>query len=188
MGFLSRVVLAFFFVSMSATSFDSGGLEYQSENFSLTINSDGSGELAVLYKDFGSKEEKGSIRKKELSYLRDKVMSNGLVEEASAEGVEIMERRLDFENYSLGGFVRAKSAAYGRIFDVFTLYKLEIEDKIYITPLNGLVGQATLSPGGEIVIRNNKYAFAWPTDAKLLEFNAAYKVKGISFRAELGKR
>jgi len=176
------------FVTTTATSFDPGGLEYRSEKFSLTINSDGSGELTILYKDFGSKEESRRHRKKDLANLKDSVMANELVVEAGRDGVEIAERRLDFDNFALGAFVRAKSQAYGRFFDVFTQYRLEIEDMIYITPMNGVVGQATLSEGGKVVIRNNRYAFAWPTHTTNIHFSATYKTKGISFRKELEKR
>ncbi|MDH5677709.1 MAG: hypothetical protein OEZ55_01350 [Nitrospinota bacterium] len=184
MGSIFKGLLAAVLVSTSATSFDPGGLEYKSEQFTLTINSDGSGELTVLYKDFGSKEDLRRVRKKELSYLKDSVMSNKLVAEASEDGVDIVDRRLDFDNYAIGAFVRAKSQAYGRLFTVFQHYVLEIEDMIYITPLNGVVGQASLSEGGKIVIRNNKYAFAWPTNTTNIQFTATYKIKGFSFRSE----
>ena len=44
-----------------------------------------------------------------------------------------------------------------------------------------------LSEGGKIVIRNNRYAFAWPTDATKLAFQAVYKTKGASFASEIGR-
>ncbi|MDH5639003.1 MAG: hypothetical protein OEZ04_10950 [Nitrospinota bacterium] len=188
MSSVFKGILALVLVTTTATSFDPGGLEYKSEKFSLTINRDGSGELTVLYKDFGSKEGTRRHRKKDLENLKNSVMSRKMVDEAEQEGVDIAERRLDYDSFALGAFVRAKSPAYGRLFEVFTLYRLEIEDMIYITPLNGVVGQASLSEGGKIVIRKNKYAFAWPTNTTHIQFSATYKTKGASFRSELKRR
>ena len=188
MGSLLKVSLAVLLLSTTATSFDPGGLEYYSEDFSLTINNDGSGELAIAYKNFGSKEERSSLRKKDLSNLKDSVMSNSYVEQASSEGVDVSERRLEYEGFTLNAFILAKSRAYGKLFQVFTHYKFEVQDMIYITPLNGIVGQASLSEGGKIVIRNNMYTFSWPTDTKNLTFTAVYKITGASFASELRKR
>ncbi|HEB72961.1 MAG TPA: hypothetical protein ENI77_10125 [Nitrospirae bacterium] len=164
------------------------GLQYAGEEFSLMIGGDGSGTLKVLYKNFGSKETKSYLRKKDLGLLRDTATSGQIVMDAKAKGVSITKRRLDFINYTQNGYVEARAASYRKIFDVFTHYKLEVNDKIYITPLNGTVHRAQLSEPGKIIIRDKRYAFAWPLDAKDISFKASYKIEGASFNYEFQKK
>ena len=183
-----KTVVTGFLFSLLAASFDPGGLEYEQEYFKLVISDNGSGELSVLYKDMGSKEQRTTLRRKDLDILRDIAMSAKVIDVAMEEGVVIVDRRLDFENFRMSAFVKAKSHAYGKIFNVFTHYKLEIQDKIYITPLNGRVKHAQLSDGGEIVVRNNKYSFSWPTSVKELAFTAQYRTEGASFNRELAPK
>ncbi len=152
------------------------------------IGGDGSGTLKVLYKNFGSKETKSYLRKKDLGLLRDTATSGQIVMDAKAKGVSITKRRLDFINYTQNGYVEARAASYRKIFDVFTHYKLEVNDKIYITPLNGTVHRAQLSEPGKIIIRDKRYAFAWPLDAKDISFKASYKIEGASFNYEFQKK
>lgn len=164
------------------------GLQYASEEFSLRIGADGSGTLKVLYKNFGSKELKSHQRKKDLAALRDTAMGIQVLRDAEAKGVTIKERRLDFINYQQNGYVEATAASYKKIFDVFTHYKLEVSDKIYITPANGIVHRAKLSKQGKIIVRDNRYTFAWPLDAKDISFKASYKIEGASFNYEFQKK
>ncbi|VAX22877.1 hypothetical protein MNBD_NITROSPINAE04-704 [hydrothermal vent metagenome] len=164
------------------------GLQYAGEEFSLTIGGDGSGTLKVLYKNFGSKEKKSHLRKKDLALLRDTAANDQAVIDAKAKGVSITKRRLDFINYAQNGYVEARAASYKKIFDVFTHYKLEVSDKIYITPVNGTVHRAKLSEPGKIVIKDKRYAFAWPLDTKDISFKASYKIEGASFNYEFQKK
>jgi hypothetical protein len=179
--------IAFLAASATATNFDPGGLEYQSETFSLTFDGDAA-ELSVTYNNFGSKEEKTPLRKRDLAHLKNAIMSETYVKEAADNGVEILERRLDFDNFMIGAFVKARAKAFSRLFEVFANYALEIDDLIYIIPLNGVVGQATLGEGGKVVIRNERYGFAWPADAKKISFTAAYKTTGVSFTNEMNRQ
>lgn len=164
------------------------GLQYAGEEFSLRIGSDGSGTLKVLYKNFGSKKMKSHMRKKDLVALRDTAVSNQVLIDAKAKGVTIKERRLDFINYQQNGYVVATASSYEKLFDVFTHYKLEVSDKIYITPANGIVHRAKLSPPGKIIVKDNRYTFAWPLDAKDISFHASYKIEGASFNYEFQKK
>lgn len=175
-------------VSILAIIWAGCGLQYAGEEFSLQIGADGSGTLKVLYKNFGSKEIKSHLRKKDLAALRDIAMSNQILLDAKAKGVTIKDRRLDFINYQQNGYVEATASSYKKIFDIFTHYKLEVSDKIYITPSNGTVHRAELSDPGKIIIRNNRYTFAWPLDAKDISFQASYKIEGASFNYEFQKK
>jgi len=164
------------------------GLQYAGEEFSLRIGADGSGTLKVLYKNFGSKETKSHLRRKDLTALRDTAVSDQVLKDAKAKGVSITKRRLDFVNYLQNGYVEATASSYKKLFDVFTHYKLEVSDKIYITPANGTVLRAELGEPGKIVIRNKRYAFAWPLDTKDISFKASYKIEGASFNYEFQKK
>lgn len=164
------------------------GLQYAGEEFSLRIGADGSGELKILYKNFGSKSIKSHQRKKDLAALRDTAMSKQVVRDAKAKGVTIKERRLDFINYQQNGYVEATADSYKELFVIFTHYKLEVSDKIYITPANGTVHRAELSKPGKIIIRNNTYTFAWPLGTKDLSFQASYKIEGASFNYEFQQK
>ncbi len=164
------------------------GLQYASEEFSLQIGKDGSGELSVLYRNFGSKETKNQLRKKDLDTLRRAAMDDQIVIDAREKGVALKNRRLDFVNYQQDGYVEATAAAYKDLFKVFTHYKLEVEDMIYIMPQNGTVSRAELSKPGKIIIRNNRYVFAWPLTATDISFHASYKLKGASFQYEFQKK
>jgi len=173
--------LAFFMISGC-------GLEYAQEKFSLKIGKDGSGEISIELLNLGSSHTKSRDRKKDLEDLKDAARSDKPILDAKKKGVAIKERRLEFVNYSLNGFVRATASKYRNIFKVFSNYELEIDDRIYITPKNGIVARATLSDGGKIVVRNNKYTFSWPRSTRDISFEAAYKIKGASFSHEYQKR
>lgn len=160
-------------------------LNYAGENFSLRISPGGAAELEIHYKGFGSAEVDSALRGRDLEILKDAVRKDDVVEDAAEKGVEIAARRLDFKDYSMGGYVKARAKSYKDLFKVFTHYTLEVEDRIYITPRNGVVKRATLSDGGEIVIRDNRYAFAWPLGTEDISFEASYKTEGISFSREL---
>ena len=191
MVLISKVLPAVFMTMMAAsgTSFEPGGLEYQKETFNLVVdNGNGEAELSATYSDFGSKEEKSIDRKRDMDYLKNAVVTRVFLKEAADHGVEILDRRLDFENFTLGIFVKAKAKQISRLFEVFALYQIEFDDMLYIIPLSGTVTQATLSPGGKIVVRNEQYAFAWPLDTQIISFTAVYKRTGVSFRSELSKQ
>ncbi len=177
---LSLALLVFFVISGC-------GLEYAQEKFSLKIGKDGSGEIAIELLNLGSSHTKSRDRKKDLEDLKEAARSDKLILDAKKKGVTVKERRLEFVNYSLNGFVRATAPNYKNIFKVFSNYELEVDDRIYITPKNGIVARATLSDGGQIVVRNNKYTFAWPRSARNISFEAAYKNRGASFSHEYQK-
>ncbi|MGK7344183.1 MAG: hypothetical protein ACNS63_00010 [Candidatus Nitrospinota bacterium M3_3B_026] len=160
-------------------------LNYAGESFSLRISPEGAAELEIHYRSFGSGEIDSALRRRDLEVLKDAVREDDVVKDAAEKGVEIAARRLDFKDYSMGGYVKARAKSYKDFFRVFTHYTLEVEDRIYITPQNGVVKRATLSGGGEIVIRNNRYTFAWPLGTKDISFEAAYKTEGVSFSREL---
>ncbi len=163
-------------------------LQYTGETFSLKIRPGGGGSLLVVYKNLGSGQEKFYLRTKDLDKLRLAFRSDEYIKKAAQENIEIINRRLDFIDYTINGHIEAETSDYKNFFRLFTNYTFEVDDKIYITPLNGTVTRATLSDGGEIVIRNNKYSFAWGLDAKDLSFTASYKVLGGSFKNELRKQ
>jgi len=163
-------------------------IQYSGEEFSLKILPGGEGELTVVYKNFGSEETQSIDRQKDLDLLRSAARDKKTLDDARGQGVEILNRRLDFVDYTVNGFMKAKANSYKDLFKVFTQYKLEIKDRIYITPQNGLVKRAKLSDGGEIVIRGDKYAFAWPLSATDLSFEASYGTKGASFSYDFNKR
>jgi hypothetical protein len=164
------------------------GIQYVSEKFTFKINPDGSGKLAVKYINLGSKEERTHLRNRDLRTLQDSAHSKEIIEEARAKGVKIIERHLEFVDFSLNGIIEATSSKYMKIFDVFTNYTFEIDDRIYITPHNGTVTKAELSEGGEIVVRNNQYSFTWPIGTSEMSFTASYKIKGASFSYEYQKK
>lgn len=166
-------VSAFFLVSCK--------LHYGGEEFALSISQDGSGSLSVYYNEISSDETLAHLRGKDLQLLKDLAQDPGYITKAAEQGVTIKSRRLDFVDYSVNGHVAAQATHYADLFKVFTNYELEVADRIYIIPLNATVGRATLSDGGEIVVRNKKYAFAWPKDAKSISFKATYKVTGAKF-------
>lgn len=151
------------------------------EEFDLSISQDGSGSLSVYYSEISSDETLAHLRGKDLQFLKDLAQDPGYIEKAAEKGVAIKSRRLDFVDYSINGHVVAQASHYADLFKVFTNYELEVADRIYIIPLNATVGRATLSDGGEIVVRNKKYAFAWPKDAKSISFKATYKATGAKF-------
>ena len=178
--------VAFSVMAASGTSFEPGGLEYQKETVNLTL-SDNETEFSATYSDFGSKEEKSLNRKRDLDYLKNAVVTRVFIKEAADHGVEILDRRLDYNNYNVGIFVKAKAKQISRLFEVFALYEVEFDDMLYIIPLNGTVTQATLSGEGKIMVRNDRYAFAWPLNTPNISFTAVYKTTGVSFSSELSK-
>lgn len=185
---VKRVIALIGAAAVSAPLWVGCGLQYASEEFSLQIGKDGSGELSVLYKNFGSKETNNQLRKKDLDTLRQAGMDDQIIIDAREKGVVLKNRRLDFVNYQQDGYVEAAAASYKDLFKVFTHYKLEVEDMIYITPQNGTVSRAELSKPGKIIIRNKRYAFAWPLDTKDISFQASYKIEGASFNYEFQKK
>lgn len=154
----------------------------------MKIYPGGAGELKALYKNLGSTETQSLKRKEDLNLLRNSVSDDEVVKEAREKNVEITGRRLDFVDYQVNGFVKAKAGSYKDLFGVFTNYKLEVDDKIYIIPQNGIVKRAELSEGGEIVIKDNSYAFAWPLGTRDISFEATYKTDSISFSHEFRKQ
>ncbi len=166
---------------MAAFSLGSCKLQYVGEEFNLSISQDGSGSLSVYYNEISSNETLSHLRGRDLQFLKDMAHDPAYVKKAADAGVTLKTRRLDFVDYSINGFVEAQANDYANLFKVFTNYELEVDDRIYIIPINGTVNRATLSDGGEIVVRNKKYAFAWPIDAKSISFKATYKVTGVKF-------
>ncbi len=184
---IKRVIALIGAAAVSAPLWVGCGLQYASEEFSLEIGKDGSGKLSVLYKNFGSKETINRLRKKDLEDLRQAALDDKIIIDARKKGVELKNRRLDFVNYQQNAYVEAEAASYKDLFKVFTHYKLEVEDRIYITPQNGIVIRAELSKPGKIIIRNKRYAFAWPLAATDISFHASYQLKGASFKYEFQK-
>lgn len=174
--------LAFFCAFVAITlSLVSCKLQYTGEEFNLSISQDGAGSLSVYYNEISSDETLTHLRGRDLQFLKDMAQDPSYIEKAADKGVTIKSRRLDFVEYSVNGYVEAQAKDYTNLFKVFTNYELEVADRIYIIPINGTVSRATLSDGGEIVIRNKKYAFAWPKDAKSITFKASYKIAGTKF-------
>jgi len=163
-------------------------LQYAGESFSLKIEPNGGGSLSVVYKNLGSAQEKFYLRTKDLDELRLAFRNDEYIKKAAKENIKIINHRLDFIDYTINGNIEAETDDYKNFFRLFTNYTFEVADRIYITPLNGTVTRATLSEGGEIVVRNNKYSFAWGLDTKDLSFTASYKVLGASFKNELRKQ
>ncbi|MBI5815062.1 MAG: hypothetical protein HZB29_05575 [Nitrospinae bacterium] len=163
-------------------------LEYDGEEFSLKIKPDGSGELAVTYLNFGSQETMSHLRRKDLDALRDLAQNPEHVKKAAGDGVTITSRRLDFVESAIHGYAEASARQYADLFKVFTNYKLEISNKIYIIPMNGAVLRATLSEGGVITVKNKRYAFAWPLEATDISFKATYKTGGARYIFDLEKQ
>jgi len=182
-GWRMMAVLAASFLPLAGC-----GLEYAGESFTMSINKDGSGVLSVQYKNFGSSEKKSHLRQSDLNELRDAAQGEKYVSRARENGVDIKDRRLEFVNYTLNGYLEAEAGSYHDFFKVFTHYKLEIDDRMYLTPLNGTVSRAKLGKGGQIVIRNKRYAFAWPLGTKEIAFDASYIITGASFSYEYQKR
>lgn len=166
---------------IAAVSLASCKLQYGGEEFNLSISQDGSGSLSVYYNEISSGETLSHLRGKDLQLLKDMANDPAYIKQAADKGVTVKTRRLDFVDYSINGYVEAHANDYTSLFKVFTNYELEVDDRIYVVPLNGTVNRATLSDGGEIVVRNKKYAFAWPRDAKNVSFKATYKITGIKF-------
>jgi len=171
-------------VMMMALSAIGCNIQYTNEDFKLVIAPDGSGELAITIKNIGSVNSESHLRQKDLRELQDAARGDESVKEAAAKGVALKQRRLEFVDYRLDGYVEAGAKKYRDLFEVFTNYSLEMDDRIYLIPLNGSVARAELSEGGEIVVRNGRYAFAWPLESKTLSFTAAYKVRGTPFSYE----
>lgn len=171
--FYALIIAALFLVSCK--------LHYIGEEFDLSISENGSGSLTVYYSEISSDETLAHLRGKDLQFLKDLAQDPSYISKAAEKGVSIKSRRLDFVDYSINGHVTASANDYADLFKVFTNYELEIADRIYIIPLNATVARATLSEGGEIVVRNKKYAFAWPRDAKKISFKATYKATGSKF-------
>lgn len=163
-------------------------LQYHGEDFSLKISPNGGGNLSVTYKNFGSGQEKSYLRTDDLDKLRDAFRNDEYIKKAANEKVKVISRRLDFVDYTLNAHIVVKAGDYKNFFKLFTNYSFEIDDKMYITPKNGVVSRATLSDGGEIVVRGNKYSFAWPLGTRDLSFKASYKVVGTSFKNEFRKQ
>lgn len=182
------VIFSVSFVVTVALAISGCRLQYQGETFTLNILPGGAGELTVTYKNFGSEETESHYRNLDLDDIQSMFNDKKYVRQALEKGVVIKKRRLDFVEYVLNGYVEASAKSYEDLFKVFTNYKLVIEDRIYLTPMNGTVLRAVLSDGGEIIIKDNRYAFAWPKGTTKISFNASYKVKGISFRNELRKK
>lgn len=166
---------------IAAFSLVSCKLHYTGEEFGLSISEDGSGALTVYFSEISSEETLAHLRGNDLQFAKDLAQDPAYVAKAADSGVSIKSRRLDFVDYSINGHVVASAKNYADLFKVFTNYELELDDRIYIIPLNATVARATLSEGGEIVVRNKKYAFAWPRDAKAISFKATYKATGTKF-------
>lgn len=172
--------------------FASCGLEYAAEEFTLKIGNGGV-KLAVLYKNFGSSKHESHLRQKDLTTLQDAATDDQMLKDARQKGVILKNRRLDYVDYTLNGYVEAEAESIDDIFEVFTNYTLEMDDRIYIIPRNGTVARAVLSGDGKIVIRKDKngkdrYAFAWPLGARDISFDASYKIRGASFKYEFLKK
>jgi len=167
------IVTAFFLASCK--------LHYAGEEFDLSISQEGSGSLSVHYTEISSNETLTHLRGNDLQFLKDMAQDPAHINKALEQGVTLKARRLDFDDNSISGHVEAQAGDYTNLFKIFTNYELEVADRIYIIPLNGTVSRATLSEGGEIVVRNKKYAFAWPRDAQKISFKASYKVTGAKF-------
>lgn len=166
---------------ISSLGLSSCKLYYAGEEFSLVIEPDESAAVSILYTDIGSEETLSHLRAKDLQFLKDLAQNSKYVSDAAEKGVTIKTRRLDFTDFSTNGYVEAMASDYESLFKTLTNYELEVSDRIYITPLNGTVTRATLSEGGEIVVKNKRYTFAWPKEAKEISFKASYRVSGSKF-------
>lgn len=172
-------------MAMAAALFAIGcNIQYTNEDFNLTIAPDGSGALTVTYKNIGSVNSESHLRQKDLRELQDAARGEESVKEAASKGVAIKQRRLEFVDYRLDGYVEAGAKKYRDLFEVFTNYTLEVDDRIYLIPLNGSVLRAELNEGGEIVVHKGRYAFAWPLETTTMTFTASYKVRGTPFAYE----
>jgi len=176
-----RICLPAIVLAVASLALSSCKLEYEKEDFSLKINPNGSAHLEVSYENFGSQETLSNLRRRDLDTLRDIAQNPEHAKKAAAAGVDFKNRRLDFVDFTINGYAEAEAKDYAKIFEVFTNYKLEVSDKIYITPLNGTVLRATLSGEGKIMIKNRRYVFAWPLDAKDISFKASYRTAGNRF-------
>ncbi|MBI4666058.1 MAG: hypothetical protein HY751_06600 [Nitrospinae bacterium] len=172
---------------LTASIFLSGcKLQYASEDFNMAVTPEGAGKLTVYYQYIGTEETLNYLKGKDLDTLKDLANNPEHIKDASEKNVKLISRRLDFVDFSVHANVEAEAGDYKKLFDVFTNYKLEVADKIYITPLNGTVSKATLSDGGKIIIRNNKYTFAWPLETADISFKASYRVTGTRFILDFG--
>lgn len=192
MNVAKRTLVSGFLCLAAAVGFAACGLEYQAEEFTLKIGNGGV-KLAVLYQNFGSSKQENHLRQKDLTMLQEAASDDSTVRDARKKGVALKNRRLDYVDYTLNGYVEAEAESIGDIFEVFTNYTLEVDDRIYIIPRNGTVARAVLSGDGKIVIRKDengkdRYAFAWPLDARDISFDASYKVRGASFKYEFLKK
>ena len=176
------------FAMLAITVMSGCKLQYSGEEFSLKIAKDGSAKLEVNYKNFGSDETKTYLRDGDMDILKDLVREDDQMLAAKKEGVTILARRLDFRENTTNGYVKAGADSAISLFKVFRNYTFEVKEKIFITPLNGIVKRATLSKGGKIVIVGDRYSFAWPLGTKDFSFTASYKTKGASFQYDARRR
>ncbi len=164
-------------------------LQYAGEEFTLKINQDGSGFLAVTYQDFGSGETETDARNNDLEILKQTAKDKKIVSDARKKGVDLQTRRLDFDNYMVNAYVEASAKSVEDLFDVFTAYEFQREsNSFYLFPKAAAVTQAVLSDGGKIVKRKGQVAFRWPNTATEISFKATYIVEGSSFRYDFQKR
>jgi hypothetical protein len=165
-------------------------LEYASERFELTILPDGSGELALELRDFGSRNEASGARNGDLTLLKEVARDEAYVADAAAKGVNVAHRRLEFFNYTVNVATAATAADFHDFFTVLTFYTLEEDEKYYyLSPNHQTVLRADLSEGGKLVKRGkNGIAFRWPKSARNLSFTAEYQITGASFRVEFQRQ
>jgi len=172
---------------LSALSLAGCKLNYAGEEFKLTINPDGSGDLTVLYQNMGSNADSRQEKNDDFDLLKKAARDDTIVKEAASKGVTIIKRRLDFIGYTLNGYLEASAKDWHDLFDVLTHYRVEEKNgKIYLLPQNGKLIRA--SDEKRVVKRHGRLGFSWPADTTEIAFTAGYTVDGSSFRLDFHNR